>query len=322
MKKKKIGDSVLCVARFALCAVFLLCAVTACGQGMPREDMSASSAGKEPSAGQEVLFDSTAPVSKDNQDSMQDDRVDLAAPPVFIPQLHLSDEEINALPSVQEQWGPGVQRDERNRPLACVDLQERYGKYDAWFLKDDSNIYLTFDEGYENGYTPKILDALKEADVKAVFFVTMPYVKSEPELVQRMIDEGHVIGNHSVNHLNMTELSLEEAREEIMGLHTYVKEHFNYEMFLFRNPEGAISEKALAAAQSVGYQSTLWSFAYADWDPANQMEPSEALAMALDALHPGAIYLLHAVSSTNAAIVTDFVAEAQARGYSFVKWTR
>jgi len=290
--------------------------------------MLLTACGKEPKSlsETEVIRQESAPVSKDDQDPMQEDLVDLANPPKpeWKPTLELTEDEIQALDNTQIVWGPGPFMDEQTRPTACVALQEQYGKYDTWFMKgEDKQIYLTFDEGYENGYTPKILDALKAADVSAVFFITMDYAVSEPELVQRMIDEGHVLGNHSVHHPNMTTLTLDEMREEVMGLHEYVKENFGgYEMFLFRNPEGAISDRAMALVQSLGYQTTMWSYAYADWDPNNQMDPAQALQKTVDALHPGAVYLLHAVSSTNAAIIEDFVAQAQAEGYEFVKWER
>lgn len=304
-----------------LCLLMALYTLTACSRNSSAGEESGSSVDSTAEESQESVPD-TAKVSNDDQDPMPEDLIDLTVPE-WEPKQRLSDEEIEALDSTQVVWGPGAQVNDQNQPVACVALQEQFDQYDAWFLKgDDKQIYLTFDEGYENGYTPKILDALKEAGVSAVFFITMDYAESEPELVQRMIDEGHVVGNHSVNHKNMTQLSIEEAKSEVMGLHDYVKENFDYEMYLFRNPEGAISEKEMAAVQSVGYQSTLWSFAYADWDPDNQMDPSVALERALGALHPGAVYLLHAVSSTNAAILEDFVAQAQAQGYEFVKWTR
>lgn len=131
-------------------------------------------------------------------------------------------------------WGPGGPTDEKNRPSGATAYQEKYGKYDADFIAEDQmKIYLTFDEGYENGYTDDILDVLKEKQTPAVFFVTQPYVEAEPELVQRMIDEGHIVGNHSVNHLSMPTISMEDCRAEVMGLHEYVKENFGYEMSCF-----------------------------------------------------------------------------------------
>ena len=144
-------------------------------------------------------------------------------------------------------WGPGGPVDENNRPDGATVYQEKYGQYAADFIRENNqNIYLTFDEGYENGYTDDILDTLQEKGVQAVFFVTMPYVQSEPELVQRMIDEGHIVGNHSVNHPSFPEeISFEECQQEIMELHDYVKENFGYEMSLFRFPMGEFSEADL-----------------------------------------------------------------------------
>ena len=164
-------------------------------------------------------------------------------------------EEIEQLDSKQITWGPGSILDGQGRPEACVMLQQQYGKYSAWFIgQEEDKIYLTFDEGYENGYTSQILDVLKEKNVSAVFFVTMDYVTKEPELVQRMIDEGHAVGNHTTNHPNMTRISLEDAKKEVEQLHEYIQSEFGYEMMLFRAPEGAISEQTMALLQSMGYR--------------------------------------------------------------------
>ena len=139
-------------------------------------------------------------------------------------------------------WGPATNMDEENRPIACLQLQEQYGGYNANFIgPDEKRIYLTFDEGYENGNTADILDILKEKNVKAVFFVTGHYVKTNPELVQRMIDEGHIVGNHSMNHKNFPSITPEEMYAEVQELHDYVQENFGYTMFLFRYPEGVFS---------------------------------------------------------------------------------
>ena len=230
----------------------------------------------------------------------------------------LSQEEILQLESKQITWGPGSILDGDGRPEACVMLQEQYEKYSAWFLgQEKDKVYLTFDEGYENGYTAQILDVLKEKKVSAVFFVTMDYVVQEPELVQRMIDEGHAVGNHTTHHPNMTRISLEEAQAEVEELHEYVLNEFGYEMTLFRAPEGAISEQTMALLQSMGYENVLWSFAYHDWDVNQQMSCETALKKATEQLHPGAIYLLHAVSRTNAEILGDWIDAARAQGYEF-----
>lgn len=229
-----------------------------------------------------------------------------------------TEDEIKKLDSKQITWGPGSIMDGKGRPEACVILQEQYGKYSAWFLGEDENkVYLTFDEGYENGYTAQILDTLKEKGVVATFFVTMDYVKREPELVRRMIEEGHAVGNHTTNHPNMTKLSLFEAQKEVQELHDYVDEQFDYTMTLFRAPEGAISEQTMALLQSMEYQNVLWSFAYHDWDVNLQMSPETALKRTTEKCHPGAIYLLHAVSKTNAEILGQFIEEIQNQGYEF-----
>ncbi len=230
----------------------------------------------------------------------------------------LSDDEILKLDSKQIIWGPGSFKDAEGRPEACVSLQNKYGKYSSWFLgEEDSMVYLTFDEGYENGYSSKILDVLKEKEAHATFFVTLDYVMNEPELVRRMIEEGHSVGNHTAHHPNMTKITLHEAKGEVQELHDYVYENFGYEMTLFRAPEGAISEQSLALMQAMGYQNVLWSFAYHDWDVNQQMSPDTALKKTVENMHPGAIYLLHAVSQTNAIILGDLIDAVRNQGYEF-----
>lgn len=237
---------------------------------------------------------------------------------VLVPETVYTEEELQALSTDPITWGPGTQYDTQGRPQACVSLQKQYGQYGAYFLGDNANaVYLTFDEGYENGYTEVILDTLKEKQVSAVFFITMDYAQKEPELIRRMIDEGHVVGNHSTNHPNMTTLSIEQVETEVMQLHEYISQTFQYDMYLFRAPEGAISKQSMAAVQSLGYRNVLWSFAYHDWDVTHQMDPSTALNKACSRCHPGAIYLLHAVSQTNAEILGDFIDSVRAQGYEF-----
>lgn len=217
-------------------------------------------------------------------------------------------------------WGLGRHMDDKNRPNDALVAQKQYGAYNAMFIGEDSQtIYLTFDEGYEYGYTESILDTLKEKNVQAVFFVTEPYAKSEPELVQRMIDEGHVVGNHSVTHpsAGIPSLSIEEQQEEILGNHQYIKDNFGYEMDLFRYPAGKFSEQSLAVINNCGYKSIFWSFAYMDYDVENQPDEEESLARMTERLHPGAVYLLHAESKTNAAVLGDFIDAAKSQGYCF-----
>lgn len=229
-------------------------------------------------------------------------------------------ENVASLDNTIQNWGQGSNVDEENRPVGSVSYQEKYGKYNAFFIGEgDHTIYLTFDEGYECGYTPSILDTLKEKGVKAVFFITEPYAKDEPELVQRMIDEGHMVGNHSVTHPanGLPSQTIEQQQFEIMDNHNYVKEHFNYEMHLFRYPAGKFSEQSLAVMNNCNYKSVFWSFAYLDYDVNNQPDQAESLTKLLDKMHSGAIYLLHAESATNTAILGSFIDQARAQGYEF-----
>jgi len=225
-------------------------------------------------------------------------------------------DEIAALDCKKQGYGPGVQCGDDKRPYGAISLQEKYEKYDAYFINEpDENVYLTFDEGYENGYTSQILDTLKEKGVKATFFVTLPYAKKNPELVQRMIDEGHVVGNHSCTHPSMPTVGLEQATEEIKGLHDYILENFDYTMSSFRPPMGEFSEQTLALTQNLGYKTVLWSFAYRDWETDNQMGYDAAYKKVKEAVHDGEIMLLHAVSKDNANILGDVIDYIQSEGY-------
>lgn len=217
-------------------------------------------------------------------------------------------------------WGQGSNVDEENRPTGSLMYQDKYGKYNAYFIGEgDRTIYLTFDDGYEYGCTAPILDTLKEKNVKGVFFITKPYAKSEPELVNRMIDEGHMVGNHTVTHpaAGIPSMTVKEQQNEINELHNYVKENFNYEMHLFRYPGGKFSEQSLAVVNNCNYKSLFWSFAYVDYDVENQPDEEESLQKLIDKLHSGAIYLLHAESATNANILGDFIDKARELGYEF-----
>ncbi len=182
--------------------------------------------------------------------------------------------------------------------------------------KDEKVIYLTFDEGYENGYTAEILDTLKEKEVPAIFFVTMPYVKQNKELVQRMIDEGHIVGNHTVNHPSMPEvLDDEKVRKEVMDLHDYVKENFNYEMTFIRPPKGEYSERTVKICRDLGYTTVLWSAAYDDWDVKKQDRLDYARSMIYNNLHNGSVMLLHAVSKDNTKLLPEVIDKIREDGY-------
>ncbi len=221
------------------------------------------------------------------------------------------------LPNEKICWGQGIIMNDKNQPVTCAPANEKYGKYGGVFIdSDQSNIRLTFDEGYENGYTSPILDTLKEKNVKAVFFVTYDYCKRNPDLVKRMIDEGHTVGNHSWGHYSMPTLTVEKMESEITKLHDYVQNNFSYSMTLFRPPMGEFSERSLAVAQSLGYETLLWSFAYYDYDVNKQPSRDKALAKIKGAAHGGGIFLLHAISSANAEVLGEVIDSFRAEGYT------
>ena len=176
---------------------------------------------------------------------------------------------------------------------------------------------LTFDEGYEAGYTTKILEILKENDVKATFFLTAHYINTQEELVKQMIEEGHIIGNHTVNHKSMPSLTEEEIKKEVMDLHQSVYEKFGYEMKYIRPPKGEFSEKSLQVTNSLGYKTVMWSFAYEDWNEEKQPDEDKAKEKILNNLHNGEIMLLHGNSKTNTNILDSVIKEAKNMGYVF-----
>ncbi len=229
-------------------------------------------------------------------------------------------EKLMALDNTLLAWGIGPHYDANNRPIDATKAQEKYGKYNSVYVTEGKNFYLTFDEGYENGYTEKILDVLKEKDVQAVFFITMSYAKNNEALVRRMIDEGHAVGNHSTAHLSFPSMTLEDAYADIKGLHDYVLETFDYEMSLFRFPMGESSERTQALVREMGYTSLFWSFAYRDFETDNQPDPAESLTLVKNRTHEGALYLLHAVSDTNTKILPDYIDWLRAEGYTISRY--
>ena len=181
----------------------------------------------------------------------------------------------------------------------------------------DKYIYLTFDEGYEAGYTAQILDTLKENNVKATFFITAHYLNTQPDLVKRMIDEEHIVGNHTVNHKSMPSLTDEQINSEVMDLHKAMYEKFQYEMKYIRPPMGEFSEKSINVTNSLGYKTVMWSFAYEDWNENKQPDETQAKKKIVDNVHNGEIMLLHGNSKTNTNILGDIIKEIKNMGYEF-----
>ncbi len=178
-------------------------------------------------------------------------------------------------------------------------------------------LYLTFDEGYEAGYTPKILDTLEKYNVPAAFFVTGEFVDSKPDLVRRMIDSGFTVGNHTVNHKNLAKCDVGTVMNEIEVLSNRLRNEFGYDMHYMRPPEGEINERSLAIANDMGYDTILWSFAYYDYDENVQKGADYAYDMMTRYAHDGAIMLIHAVSKDNANALEGFINFAKEKGYEF-----
>lgn len=197
------------------------------------------------------------------------------------------------------------------------DLLQKYGA----FYKGNPNdkiLYLTFDNGYENGYTPKVLDVLKKEKVPAIFFVTGHYLQSKPDLVKRMVNEGHIVGNHSWSHPDMTQISDEKIKEELKK----VKEETaritkQKEMHYLRPPRGILSERTMQLANEEGYTHVLWSLAFKDWIVDQQKGWKYSYDNIMAQVHPGAVMLLHSVSKDNADALEKVIKDLKARGYKF-----
>lgn len=215
-------------------------------------------------------------------------------------------------------WGIKREKDHK-RPDVGKENKELMEKYNGIYIGNENKkyIYLTFDEGYEAGYTEKILDVLKENDVKATFFITAHYLNTAEELVKRMVNEGHIVGNHTVNHKTLPEISDKEIEEEVMGLHQAIYEKTGYEMKYIRPPKGEYSERSLDATNKLGYTTVMWTFGYMDYDENKQKGTEYAKKIILDNLHNGEIMLLHGNSKDNANVLDEIIKRAKAEGYEF-----
>ena len=216
--------------------------------------------------------------------------------------------------------GWGIKRnDKHEQPDVGKENRKILEEYGGICLgnSESKNIYLTFDEGYEAGYTEQILKVLKNNDVKATFFITAHYLNTEESLVKRMIDEGHIVGNHTVNHKSMPDLTQEEIKKEVIELHQAMYEKFNYDMKYVRPPKGEFSERTLNVINNLGYKTVMWSFAYEDWNEDKQPDEQKSLQKILNNLHNGEIMLLHGNSKTNTNILDSIIKEAKNMGYEF-----
>ena len=223
----------------------------------------------------------------------------------------------NILPTVS--WGLSF-RQEGAPPVGNADRQQ-LRQFDAAYLGDPSQkvLYLTFDAGYENGSTEKILDILKEQQVSAAFFLVGNYIEKNADLVRRMEAEGHIVGNHTMHHKDMSKLTDEAAfAKELQDLEALYQETVGKPMpKYYRPPQGIYSQDNLRLAQKLGYRTVFWSLAYVDWNNDSQPTREQAFKKLLPRTHPGAVILLHSTSKTNAEILGELIEKWKAEGYRF-----
>lgn len=217
-----------------------------------------------------------------------------------------------------ENWGLGFGTE--GKPPTGNASAEELKKYNAYFIGDttQNTIYLTFDCGYENGNTEPILDALKKHDVKATFFVVGNFLETSPEIVKRMIAEGHTVGNHTYHHLDMSSISSMDAfKKETQDVENLFEQITGTPITKFyRPPQGKYNIENLKMAQELGYHTFFWSLAYVDWYQDKQPTKDEAFGKLLKRIHPGAIVLLHSTSSTNAQILDELLTKWEEMGYT------
>ena len=230
-----------------------------------------------------------------------------------------NNENLNQISNKKIEWG--IKRaDNHEQPDVGSTNKKIMDEYQGLYLgnKEQKYIYLTFDLGYEAGYTSKILEVLKNNNVKATFFITAHYLNTQEELVKQMIEEGHIIGNHTVNHKSMPSCSLDTIKKEVMDLHSAVYEKFGYEMKYIRPPKGEYSKRTVAYTNTLSYTTVMWSFAYDDWDESKQGREEYGKNKILDNVHNGEIMLLHATSKDNSNILDDVIKQIKQMGYEFM----
>ena len=216
-------------------------------------------------------------------------------------------------------WGLSF-RQEGAAPIGNAGV-DQLKQYDAAYIGDTTKkvLYLTFDAGYENGCTARILDILKKHEVKAAFFLVGNYIEKNADLVRRMGEEGHTVGNHTMHHYDMSKIADKGAfARELQDLEALYKEVTGQEMpKYYRPPQGTYSEENLKMAKELGYKTVFWSLAYVDWNNDSQPTKEQAFAKLLPRTHDGAVVLLHSTSQTNADILDELLTKWKEMGYSF-----
>lgn len=217
-------------------------------------------------------------------------------------------------------YGWGYKKGHNHQPPEVGKYHAILEKHQAFYFDDsgDKHIYLTFDNGYEAGYTEQILGVLKEKDVPATFFLTGHYVTDQPELVKRMIDDGHIIGNHSDGHRDFTAISKESFIKDVSVLTEKIKEiDEKVPVQYLRPPKGTFNESSLSWADELGYTHVFWSLAFVDWNEGSEQGWKHAYKQVMDQIHPGAIVLMHTVSQDNADALAYLIDDLKEQGYQF-----
>ncbi|MCL2084457.1 MAG: delta-lactam-biosynthetic de-N-acetylase [Oscillospiraceae bacterium] len=216
-------------------------------------------------------------------------------------------------------WGLSFPED--GKPPVIDVKPELLARHNAVYMGDASKkrLYLTFDAGYESGHTPSILDTLKRHEVPAAFFVVGHYIQSSPEIVRRMCDEGHIVGNHTFHHPDMSQITdMARFKSELESLEALYKQATGKDMpRYYRPPQGRFSESNLKMAHEMGCKTVFWSLAYKDWVQDSQPTREYAFSKLIPRTHPGAVVLLHNTSKTNADILDELLAKWKAEGYTF-----
>lgn len=271
---------------------------------------------KTPSPSNNGIQDNCSSKQNENQDinSEKPDKNKPANP-------NETNSKLSILSNKEKDWGIKPSSNHMT-PEISSETQKLFKSYSAYYVGDTSSkvVYLTFDEGYENGYTSKILDILKANDVKAAFFVVKPYITSNKDLVKRMVDEGQLVCNHTWHHPSMPSKAdnIDKFNMEFQETAKAFKDATGKDMPLyFRPPMGKYSEKSLYLTNKLGYKTILWSLAHADWDVKKQPGATKAHDIVMKRVHNGSIILLHAVSQSNTEALDSIIKDLKADGYRF-----
>lgn len=316
--------------RIRICCLLLLCILlcSACGNSAAGDNArqlnpttETQPEATDPATGETTLVATPLPVTA-QKPVLQNGETYTGLPALALQDFAVEDpENTRGLSTEKVGYSYGVAKDGAPHETS-VQNQSYFSEngYQAFCLdtvSEEKTLYLTFDCGYENGYTEKILDTLKEKNVPAAFFCTLPQVEDNPQLIARMITEGHIVGNHSVKHPSFPTLTRIEMAQEIQGMDDYLRTNFGYSEPFFRFPMGEYSDCALDLVGSIGYRSVFWSVAYEDWDLDNQRGTQYAFDTVTSRLHPGAVILLHSVSPDNANALGQIIDWAREQGYVF-----